>query len=118
MTPAVATHGAALPVSKPGLPRSCFWLVQPVTLNDDALFAVPPAVVTEIVPVDEQFGTVAVICVELLTVNEADWPLNFTLVAPVKLEPVMVTLVPTPPLAGEKPEMVGAGVPPLPMKSS
>ena len=80
------------------------------------LSAVPPAVVTEIVPVDEQFGTVAVIWVELLTLNEADWPLNFTLVAPVKLVPVMVTLEPAPPLAGEKPEMVGAGVPPPPMK--
>src|SRR5436309_10973560 len=112
MTPAVAVQFAA-PDSKPGLSRS--WDVpppQPVTVKLLPLVAVPPAVVTEIAPDDEQFGTVAVICVLLLTVNDADWPLNFTLVAPVKLVPVMVTLEPVPPLAGEKPEMVGAGVPP------
>ena len=37
-------------------------------LNEAALVAVPPAVVTEIGPVVMELGTVAVICVALLTV--------------------------------------------------
>src|SRR4051812_20646847 len=111
MTPELATQGEAVPVSKPGLPRSCVE-PQPVTLNEVVLVAVPLGVVTEIVPVEEQFGTVAEIEVELPTVNDADCPLNFTAVAPVKFVPVMVTLVPTPPDAGEKPVMVGAPPPP------
>ena len=85
-----------------------------MTLNVPPLVAVPPAVVTEIVPLDEQFGTVALIDVELATLNDADCPLNFTLVAPVKFVPLIDTLVPTPPLVGEKLEIVGAGVPPPP----
>src|SRR5438132_10736927 len=119
MTPEVTTQLPLLPSSKPGLSSS--WAPpppQPVTLNELPLLAVPPAVVTEMVPLDEQFGTVALICVSLLTLNDADWPLNLTLVAPVKFAPLMVTPDPTPPLAGEKPEMVGAGGPPPPMKSS
>ena len=36
--------------------------------------------------------------------------LNCTWVAPVKLVPVMVTEVPTPPLVGVKAVMVGAGI--------
>ena len=36
-------------------------------------------------------------------------PSNFTDVAPVKALPVMVTTVPTGPIAGEKDEIVGAG---------
>ena len=61
----------------------------------------------------------ALICVALITENEADWPLNRTALAPVRFVPVMVTDEPTPPLTGEKPEMVGSGVPPPPpMKSS
>ena len=51
-----------------------------------------------------------------MTLNDAAWPLNLTLVAPVKLVPLTVTVVPTPPLLGEKLEIVGAGVPPPPMK--
>jgi hypothetical protein len=93
--------------------------VQPVTLKEPELVAVPPAVVTAIVPLEEQFGTVALICVELTTLKDAACPLKLTLVAPVRLVPVMVTLDPAAPLTGEKPLMVGAGVPtPPPMKSS
>src|SRR5204863_3730373 len=45
------------------------------------------------------------------TVNElAEVPLNFTAVAPVKPEPLIVTLVPTGPLVGEKELMLGATV--------
>ena len=36
-------------------------------------------------------------------------PLNVTAVAPVKFVPLIVTLVPTGPLAGVKPVIVGAG---------
>jgi len=90
--------------------------VQPVTENEPALVAVPPAVVTEIWPLLEQFGTLVLICVELSTLNDAAWPLNLTLVAPVKFVPLTVTVVLTPPLVGEKLEIVGAGVPPPLMK--
>src|SRR5213595_555408 len=45
------------------------------------------------------------------TVNElAEVPLNFTAVAPVKPEPLRVTLVPTGPLVGVKELMLGATV--------
>src|SRR5438309_1245471 len=45
------------------------------------------------------------------TVNElAEVPLNFTAVAPVKPEPLRVTLVPTAPLVGVKELMLGATV--------
>jgi len=80
----------------------------PVTTKDVALVAVPPGVVTEIAPSVAPLGTLAVIVVAELTVKLAVVPLNLTLVAPVKLVPLTVTLVPTGPLAGEKPEIVGA----------
>jgi hypothetical protein len=41
-------------------------------------------------------------------VYEAEVPLNVTPVAPVKLVPVIVTAVPTGPLVGLNPEIVGA----------
>src|SRR5207245_1139039 len=79
-----------------------------VTVKLALLLAVPPGVVTLIGPVDVPAGTVAVICVSLLTAKPAVVPLkNFTAVAPVRLLPVMVTLVPTGPLVG--PNEVSAG---------
>ena len=57
------------------------------------------------------FLAAAVICVPLLTVNEAALVApNFTTVAPVKLVPVMVTEVPPSvvPLVGAMPVTVGA----------
>src|SRR5438552_8633288 len=71
------------------------------------LLAVPPAVVTLIGPLEAPAGTVAVIAVAELTVKLALVPLNRTALAPVKLVPLMVTLVPTGPLAGVKLVMVG-----------
>ncbi len=63
--------------------------------------AVPPGVVTAIVPVVAPVGTVAVIWVAELTVNAvAAVPLNLTAVAPVRFEPLIVTVVPTGPLPG------------------
>ena len=75
-----------------------------------ALVAVPPGVVTLIVPPVAPVGTVALICVAELTVNVAVVPLNFTAVAPVNAVPVSVTLAPTAPLVGEKLVMVGGGM--------
>ena len=43
-----------------------------------------------------------------VTVNAAAVPLNVTDVAPVKFEPVITTLAPTPPAVGVKPAIVGA----------
>jgi len=78
-----------------------------VRVNELADVAVPPAAVTEIVPVVAPFGTAAAMWLASVTENVADVPLNFTLVAPVKFVPVIVTLVATGPLAGEKLAIVG-----------
>jgi hypothetical protein len=60
------------------------------------LLAVPEGVVTVMGPLVAPVGTVAVICVPELTVNDdAAVPLNATPVAPVKPVPVIVTDVPT-----------------------
>ena len=53
-------------------------------------------------------GTVAEICVSEVTANAAFVPLKETLVAVVKLSPVMTTGSPTLPPKGEKPVMMGA----------
>ena len=72
------------------------------------LVAVPPGVVTVIVPV-APFPTVALMVVALVTVKDAAAvPPKATAVAPVKLVPVMVTTVPVPPLVGVNEVMVGA----------
>ncbi len=79
-----------------------------VTVKVPELVAVPPGAVTLIFPVVAPEGTVTVILLPELTVKVvALVPLNFTEVAPVKFEPLIVTDVPTGPLFGEKPEMVG-----------
>jgi hypothetical protein len=64
----------------------------------------------EIGPVVAPVGTVAVTLVSELTLNVAETPLNVTLVAPVKLVPVIVTEVPTGPLVGLKLVMAGVTV--------
>ena len=79
-----------------------------LTVNEEAEVAVPPGVVTEIVPLVAVFGTVAEMWLLSVTVKLAVVPLNFTLVAPVKFVPVSVTLVPVGPLAGAKLVIVGA----------
>src|SRR6516164_4675179 len=72
------------------------------------LVAVPPGVATPILPVFAPVGTVLVICVSESTVKlVALTPPKLTLLAPVKLSPVITTLVPTGPLVGEKLEIVG-----------
>jgi hypothetical protein len=74
------------------------------------LNAVPPGVVTLIGPVVAPAGAVACIVVSEVTVKLAALPLNVTAVAPVKLVPLIVTLVPTRPFVGVKLVMIGAGI--------
>ena len=69
--------------------------------------------VTSTLPAAEAAGATAVICVAELTVNElAATPPNETPAAPLKLLPVMVTLVPParPPLLGLRLVTVGEGL--------
>src|SRR5205814_2829266 len=77
------------------------------TVKLAALVAVPSEVVTLIGPLVGPAGTVAVIAVAEFTVKLALVPLNSTAEAPVKLVPLMVTLVPTGPLPGVKLVIVG-----------
>jgi hypothetical protein len=81
------------------------------TVNAVALVAVPPGVVTLIMPVEAPGGTVAVMLVGPFTTNQfAGAVLNRTDVAPFKVVPVMVTKVPTGPIAGVKLVILGAGM--------
>jgi len=73
------------------------------------LVAVPPGVDTLIGPDVAPDGTVAEIEVDEFTEKLALTPLNRTSEAPVKFVPLIVTPVPTEPLDGEKPVIVGAG---------
>ena len=70
--------------------------------------AVPLAVLTVMGPVLAPLGTVAVIWVEDINVKLAVVPLNFTAVAPVNPEPLMVTLAPTAPLVGVRLLILGS----------
>src|SRR5213593_699798 len=79
-----------------------------ITVKTFALVPVPPGVVTLSGPVVAPVGTVAWIVVAEVTVKLALTPLNATAVAPVKFVPLIVTLVPTGPLVGVKPVIVGA----------
>ena len=72
------------------------------TVNALELGAVPPGVATLSGPDLAPAGTVAWIAVSEVTVKLALTPLNLTEEAPVKLVPLMVTLVPTGPLVGVK----------------
>lgn len=72
-----------------------------------ALEAIPPLVVTAILPLVAPVGTVAVICMSEFTVKAAEVPLNVTLVACVSPVPVIVTGVPTAPLGGVNEVIVG-----------
>ena len=71
------------------------------------LVAVPPGVVTTILPLVAPAGTIAVICVSDFTVNVATTLLKVTLLACFRPVPVIVTVVPTTPLAGVKLEETG-----------
>jgi hypothetical protein len=77
------------------------------TVKLPALVAVPPGVVTLIAPVVAPAGTVAWIAVAEPTTKLALTPLKVTAVTPVKFVPLTATLVPTGPLVGVKPVIVG-----------
>lgn len=81
-----------------------------VTVKLPALVADPSSVVTVMGPVAAPKGTVVVTVPELLTVNVAAVPPNEMAVAPVKVVPVIVTPVPTGPVAGAKEVMAGVTV--------
>ncbi len=76
-------------------------------VNEPVLVAVPPGVVTLSGPVVAPAGTVVWTAVSEVTVKVALVPLNATAVAPVKPDPLIVTLVPTGPLVGVKLAIVG-----------
>ncbi len=69
--------------------------------------AVPCGVAMLIAPLLAPAGTVAVIEPPDAIVNCALTPLKLTAVAPVKFTPDIVTLLPSAPLAGENPVIVG-----------
>src|SRR5207237_1368728 len=80
------------------------------TVDLGGLVAVPAGVVTPIGPVVAPVGRVVGIEVDEFTVKLAATPLMVTDVTPVKFVPVIVTLVPTGPLVGEKLVIVGGGM--------
>src|SRR5438046_3035590 len=67
------------------------------TTKSTLVVSVPEGVVTEIFPLVAPVGTVAVILLPEITLSLASTPLNFTLVAPVKVVPLIVTTVPSRP---------------------
>jgi hypothetical protein len=77
-------------------------MVGPVIVKLPLLVAAPVGVFTVILPVVAPSGTTAVILPLFWTEKAAATPLKVTDVAPVKLEPLMVTFVPVGPLVGEK----------------
>ena len=102
------------------LPISFILIVNTPPLNENvppgrvdinpARVAVPPGVVTPTLP-DVPPPTTAVMLVVLTTENEvAAVPPKLTIVAPVKLVPVMVTVVPVHADAGVNEVMVGGGL--------
>ena len=95
----------------PGAPLAGVKLViRGATVKLVALVAVPPGVVTLIGPVRGVAGTVAVICVPLLTMNVAASPLNLTAVAPGEGGAGDRDAGAAAPLAGENELTVGATV--------
>ena len=79
-------------------------------VNAAALVAVPAGVCTWMVPVDTPAGTTAAICVLEFTVKEAPLSLNFVEEASRRFVPVIVTVTPGEPLAGEKDVIAGSGL--------
>src|SRR5262249_46616914 len=78
--------------------------------NAPALVAEPAGVTMVTGPLTTPAGTTAVTCVVVVDISAATTDPNNTLVAlGSKLEPLMVIAVPTYPLEGAKPLIVGAG---------
>src|SRR4051812_25392495 len=82
-----------------------------VTVKGFLLVPVPAAAVTSTGPLVVPASTPAVICLsESMSTNEAGVPLKVTLLTPVKQLPLIVTVVPTGPLAGFRLFTTGAGI--------
>jgi hypothetical protein len=81
----------------------------PVTANEIEVEAVPEGVVTLIGPLVAPAGTDVWIRVVEMTLNTAEVPLNETAVAPAKLDPVSVTVVPGVPEVGATDVTMGGG---------
>ena len=82
-----------------------------ITVKVPVLVAVPPGVVTAMVPDEAPAGTVKVMVVASTTVKPTmAAPFSVTAVAPVRFVPVIVTVAPAWPLVGVKLAIVGAGV--------
>jgi hypothetical protein len=81
-----------------------------VNLPYKAAGDVPPGVITVTFTSPVPAGVVAVISVALFTVNVASVVPNFTVVAPVKFSPVIVTVVPPPVVPDEGEIIVTDGV--------
>ena len=78
-----------------------------VTVNDETLVAVPPAVVALTVPVVPAPTTATITLAEVEVIEETGVPPIFTAVALVKLVPLIVIELPTQPLDGVKEVIVG-----------
>lgn len=79
------------------------------TVKTLTLVTVTPLVVTEIIPSVAPTGTVVVILVAIEVDTTAVTPLNLTTGDGLKLVPVMITVEPSAPALGVKPEIVGVG---------
>lgn len=107
LLPLITTEDAALPL--PGENELIDGDGNTVKLPE--LVPVPLGVVAAILPVEAPLGTVTVISAAETTVNvDADVPLNVTAVAPVRLLPLTVTVIPTPADVGVNELTVGGGV--------
>ncbi len=84
-------------------------LADPATVKVEALIDVPAAVLTAMGPLAAPEGTKAQISVALSTMKPAAArPLKATAVAPMRLLPVIMMMLPAQPLAGRKPVTCGA----------
>jgi hypothetical protein len=91
----------------------CCVMLKTITVNDELLVPVPLAVVTVTTPDVAPIGTVVVMLVDELAITVAAVPLNFTVLfagVALKFVPVIVTVAPTSPCAGENEVIAGAFV--------
>ena len=76
-------------------------------MNVSALVAAPAGVASVILPLFAPLGTTAVTWVSLTNAKVAAVPLNVTEMTPVKRDPLIVTVLPTSPLFGLMPAILG-----------
>jgi hypothetical protein len=79
-------------------------------VKEDGLRDVPLGVVTEILPVEPLLTTAEISVLEFTVKEAASVPPNLTLVAPMKLVPVIVTLEPAAPEEGVNEVMTGGAL--------